>query len=127
METEGRGRGAGLHSKSSGKRKNPNNGVPTAKGRDEGCGSLSLTAYEEEKKEVRAALEKKRTKASGARPKRGEALKGGEGEEPREWGPLRGLGVGAGKRLRAGPAGDPDPAAAEKRQKPKRLELAELP
>lgn len=79
------------------------------------------------KKEVRAALEKKRTKASGARPKRGEALKGGEGEEPREWGPLRGLGVGAGKRLRAGPAGDPDPAAAEKRQKPKRLELAELP
>lgn len=38
-------------------------------------------------KRVGAAREKRRPRASGARPERGEALKGGEGEEPERAGP----------------------------------------
>lgn len=81
-----------------------------------------------EDKRVGAAPEKRQPSASRARPERGEALKGGEGEEPERAGPAQKRpGVGAGKRLRAEPAGDEEPAAAEEREKAKRLEPVGLP
>lgn len=42
---------------------------------------------QERKTEIGTAPEKRRPSASRARPERGEALKGGEGEEPERAGP----------------------------------------
>lgn len=85
----GAGGGGVSTQKSSGKGRNPNNGVPTTKKRNGKGGGLFPEACRKGEKRVGAAREKRRPRASEARPERGEALKGGEGEEPERAGPAQ--------------------------------------
>lgn len=67
-------------------------------------------------KRVEAAPEKRRPRTSGSRPEQGEALKGGEGEEPERAGPAqrRPGGRRGGAAPRQGLPENAEPATAEK-------------